>query len=155
MYASGKGTEKSDEAALACYEVAANGGDPKAQFTLANWISQERAGLKRDEDKIVSLTMNSAEKGHPGAQHNLALFYLSGECGITRDPSMAVQWFSRAAEQGLLLSQFNLGKMFKDGDGVEKDLDRAMFYFAMGANKNEEFKKFLEETKKEIQEQNK
>lgn len=42
------------------------------------------------------------------------------------NPKKAVEWYTKAAEQGLPMAQCNLGICYKNGDGVEKNLEEAI-----------------------------
>ena len=66
----------------------------------------------------------SAEADYAMAQHGLGFMYMQGECAA-KNGSEAVKWFERAAAQGLQGSLTTLGMMYEQGDGVEKDLDKA------------------------------
>ena len=43
-------------------------------------------------------------------------------------------WFTKAAEQGDADAQCNLGMCYEDGDGVEKDLQKAIEWYTKAAN---------------------
>lgn len=150
MYAAGRGVDKSEEAALACYELAADSGDTNAQFTLGNWISEGRGGAVVDVIRAASLTLKAAQKGHGGAAHNVGLLYLAGQAGFPQDHVMAARWFTTAASKGLMMSQYNLGKMYKDGDGVPKDLKKALFYFSKLTSPSDDMKELIRETENEL-----
>ena len=44
----------------------------------------------------------------------------------------AARWFKKAADQGYVLAQYELGKMYSQGEGVEKSLATAFRYYKEG-----------------------
>ena len=40
----------------------------------------------------------------------------------------AVYWLQKSAEQGNAIAQFNLGVRYDNGDGVEKDMEQAVYW---------------------------
>ena len=48
--------------------------------------------------------------------------------GVLQDNRIAAEWYWRAAEQGLPLAQYRLALIYRDGIGMEKDSDKAIFW---------------------------
>ncbi len=71
--------------------VAADGGDPQAQFTLAGELSGTGEG--------VQWLHKAAEAGHDAAQFELGLAYEKGS-GVEPNTDEAITWLRRAADQG-------------------------------------------------------
>ena len=46
--------------------------------------------------------------------------------GINRDCREAIEWYKRAAEQGIPNAQYNLGVIYMNGDGVRKNISKAI-----------------------------
>lgn len=66
-----------------------------------------------------------ARRGVPEAQFRLADMYLTGQGGVAHDDAKAARWLRAAAEQGHTGAQTILAEMYRDGDGVEMDLEEA------------------------------
>lgn len=50
--------------------------------------------------------------------------------GVEQDYKQAYSWFLKAAEQGFDKAQQNLGIMYKKGMGIEKNLEKATYWFS-------------------------
>ncbi|MBV1889609.1 MAG: SEL1-like repeat protein, partial [Gammaproteobacteria bacterium] len=49
--------------------------------------------------------------------------------GVAQNFERAAEWYLQAAEQGDALAQFNLGRMYRFGEGVEKDMSTAALWY--------------------------
>lgn len=78
-----------------------------------------------------------AQSGDPEAQANLGYNFLVGDGGFDRNIEMAVYWLSLAADQGVARAQNNLGILYRVGNGVEKDQQRALQLFEAAAEQGE------------------
>ena len=54
---------------------------------------------------------------------------------VDPDPRRAFALFLDAAKQGNVRAQYNLGKMYRDGDGTEKDFGAAVAWYRRAADK--------------------
>jgi soluble lytic murein transglycosylase-like protein len=83
---------------LAALELAAAGGDPKAQTELA--VKYEHAeGVPKDFQQANRLYCRAAKQGYADAQFKLGWVYANGR-GVTRDDGVAAILFKMAADQG-------------------------------------------------------
>ncbi|KGK00414.1 tetratricopeptide repeat protein [Thalassotalea sp. ND16A] len=65
-----------------------------------------------------------------GSQDNqVAIAYYQGSMGYEKDWREAFRLFKQAAEKGHPYAQLNLANMYKDGEGVAKDLQLAIFWY--------------------------
>lgn len=94
--------------------------------------------------------IHAAEMGHAAAQFNLGVCYANGE-GVPRDEQQAFGFFQRAAEQGHARAYFNvletsayagdidacysLAMCYAQGNGVVKDIDKAVAWYCQAALK--------------------
>lgn len=77
-----------------------------------------------DEQKARHFTEQAANTGYPVAQYHLALMLMQqGQL------SQAVQWLEQAAKQRYPDAMATLARMLIDGDGVEKQPQRAADYY--------------------------
>lgn len=49
----------------------------------------------------------------------------------------AVKWFRKAADLGNDDAMWNLGRCYEKGEGVEKNIDQAVYWYKKGAAKND------------------
>ncbi|MDA8654095.1 hypothetical protein N9M50_03060 [Alphaproteobacteria bacterium] len=45
------------------------------------------------------------------------------------DLGASIKWYSHAAEQGNVKAQFNLGRRYTLGEGVAKDIKKAVYWY--------------------------
>jgi antitoxin component of MazEF toxin-antitoxin module len=67
-----------------------------------------------------------AELGDLNAQRFLSM--------ISKDKVEAAKWLRRAAEQGDRPSMYDLGRLFVNGDGIEKDIAKGYFWLFLSAS---------------------
>ena len=88
-------------------KVAAEKGDPAAQFRYAEMLRDGR-GVAKNVREAVVWTRNAADGGLASAQCQMGLFYMNG-LGVDRDENKAVEWLKKAATQNHVQAQYNLG----------------------------------------------
>jgi TPR repeat protein len=97
----------------------------KAQLKLAEYYSIGKGG-ERDPAKAAEWLMAAAKLHNPEAQFRLGELYESGLNGVQQDYSEAKKWYEKAASQEYLPAFLKIAKLFENGHGVEKDVDRAL-----------------------------
>lgn len=70
----------------------------------------------------------AAEDGSALAQARLAWIH-----DLSEDNAAAVKWYRASADQGHPDGQYGLGEMYAKGEGVEKDLTKAVLWFTRAA----------------------
>ena len=108
MYATGKGIERNDRAAVYWYRKAALQGDADAQFRLGMMYANGRA---IHDTTAVNWYRKAAEQGHAEAQYTLGQMCEDG----LRDQE-AFQWYHQAAKQGHAEAQYRLGQIYENSD---------------------------------------
>jgi hypothetical protein len=98
--------------------MAAERGDPRAQFLYARWLRDSVAG-PRDPTAAIPFLERAAEANQADALHMLATFYRDG-VGATRNGARAKALYDRAARQNHAASMFNLADMLRDGAPEER-----------------------------------
>lgn len=78
--------------------LAANQGDPKAQFSLG-LIYDNGRGVPQDFVEAAKWYRKAARQGHAEAQDILGVMHVNGE-GVSMDYVLAHMWFSLSAAQG-------------------------------------------------------
>lgn len=72
------------------------------------------------------------QKHRIGTQENqLAISYYQGNMGYEKDWKEAFRLFKQAADKGNPYSQISLAQMYRDGEAVEVNLKRALYWFKM------------------------
>jgi len=108
----------------------------------------------------LALYQKAAEMGHAGAQYWLGYFYFEGGAFVAVDKAKSAMWYEKAlnsdssmyeldvVEKGEIYNR--LGGMYRDGNGVPKDIEKAKNYFnkAVEDCDDEDAKKALKDLKK-------
>ena len=97
--------------------------------------------------KKIKRRIEKAELGDARVQRNLGCMYHSGTEGAECDYAKAFMWYERAAAQGDYIALRNLGYMYKYGEGVKQDDDKAEEFFEKAKVAEEKIK--AEKLKKE------
>ena len=114
--------------------LAADGGDPIAQYTLALMYQRGEAGATRDPIEAAKWMSRSAEKGYPAAQAQMGYYYANG-LGVTRDEEEAVRWFKLASKQGNAQAQSSLANFHSRGaGGLSRDLAEAARLYKLASD---------------------
>ena len=118
--------------------AAANAGDARSQFLLAERYRIGDEFTERDYSEALKWYGLAAEQGDPDAQNNLGSMFLTG-LGVPKDAAKAVTWYRRAAKQGLPVAQFgntsaslSLATIYERGLGVGQDQARALAWLRWG-----------------------
>jgi uncharacterized protein len=76
----------------------------------------------------------AAFQGFPRAQVNLG--FMLEETGRIAAKKEAARWYRCAAEQGFAAGQHHLGRHYETGDGLPRDLGKAVFWYVKAMNQN-------------------
>lgn len=127
-------TAKAEPPSFAKSRLAADGGDPIAQYTLALMYQRGEAGAPRDPIEAAKWMSRSAEKGYAAAQAQLGFYYANG-VGVTRDEEEAARWFKMAVKQGNAQAQASLANFYSRGaGGLSRDLNEAARLYKLAAD---------------------
>src|SRR5690606_21976777 len=91
---------------------AANQGDARAQYALAEIHFKGAWGLEQDLLKAVNLYHASAVQGHPMAMYEMGHMYDHGHA-VEKNLSKALEWYEKAARSGVPAASAKL-KELKD-----------------------------------------
>ncbi|WP_319530861.1 tetratricopeptide repeat protein [uncultured Cohaesibacter sp.] len=83
----------------------------------------------KDLARAVELYKTAYVNEEPHAAEQLARIYLEGEDGVAADFTAARLWAQKSANAGEARGLLYLGKIWMEGLGVSKDLDKALGYF--------------------------
>lgn len=121
--------EEADAKAVAYFQRAANLGDGEAMERLGSFYAPG------DFEKAVEWYTLGAAYGHVGCMFELGKLHLKAENPSKRDGKKALQWYKRAAERGDLISVECMADMYRDGNGIPKDLPQAFALYRKAAEK--------------------
>lgn len=119
----GRGIGSSGEAqanAEHLLSAAADRGDKRAQFALAELPREGSDGSMQQREESALLYRFSAGQGYAPAQHQLALGYARGDTG-SADPAAAAKLWGMAAQQGHPGAMYHLAMALEEGRGLPRD----------------------------------
>ena len=121
--------------ALTIFRAAADRGDAKSEFALAEMFRQGQ-GVRSDPAQALNWYRKAAEQGLPGAEFALGRLYQTGE-GARRDDRQAAGWYAKAAGHGYASAQVQLGALYTEGRGVPKSDETAIVWFRKAADQGD------------------
>lgn len=132
MLLMGIGGEPDTERAKELFEAAIAQGYIRAATNLG-LMYFEGNGVPQDKQKAVEITKPAANAGDSLAQRNMGI-----EACNTGDYAQGREWFLKAAEQGDPGGMLGLGKLYLEGRGGARDLQKARKYLEAAAASGEE-----------------
>ena len=129
IYENGDGVAVDKVEAVKWYTQAAEQGNTEAQIRLGRML-YEGNDIKTDKSTAQKWLKKAAEQGHVDAQ-----IYFGIICYNDHDYPEAVKWIEQAANKGNVYGQYYLGRCFFYGDGVVKDVNKALLLFTAAAPK--------------------
>lgn len=122
-------------------ERAAKAGDVVARTDYAVMLYQGRPGLPRNAATACALFAEVLGKEEVGmvASYYLGLATARGECGLGPDMAKALVLIRRAADAGVTDAERDMGRALETGDGIERNLDAALVWYARAALKSDGF----------------
>lgn len=127
--------------AVATLKAKAEHHDAYSQALYGYWLLYNNEG-NYDTTEAVRWISRSAEAKHPCGEHLLAVLYRNG-IGVERDEhraatldSIALPGIEAIAEEGNAWVQMLLGNMYRNGDGVPVNIDRAIRWLTAAAEQD-------------------
>ena len=122
--------KKDAERAFECYSLASAQGHQDSSINLARMLANGN-GAPKDANRAIELLKPSASDGSSYSQNLLGSTYLIK--GDSQDYEEARRWLLLASEKGHLVAQFTLGQIYRNGWGVEKNLETAHEWYLESA----------------------
>lgn len=149
MYWDGIGCEKDAETSEQWYRQAFAGfleleqqsHDDKLQYRIG-WMLLNSVGTGKDEAAAKEWFERASKLGNPHAQYQLARMILNNLSSTPEQTAQALEWLTKAAEAGQDCAQYMLGKIYRDGQGTEKDIQKAVELFMLAAEQENSFAAF-------------
>ena len=87
---------------------------------------------------ISGLCVNGAEISpeSPKEIYDKAESYWYGEKGVYMNRSKALELYNEAADKGYVYAQIRLGELYKEGEDVTMDLNRAVYWYTKAAEQD-------------------
>ncbi|CAN5347284.1 peptidoglycan-binding protein [soil metagenome] len=114
--------------------LAAEQGDPEAQFIVAGRFLEGR-GVLKDERRAADLYQSAAAKGLAPAQYRIGTLFERGR-GVPQDNVMARTWYERAAALGNVKSMHNAAVIYAGNEAGKPDYVKAAALFTEAAEYN-------------------
>ena len=143
MFRDGIGTKPDPERAEGYFKEAFTGfssleeesHEDKLQYRLG-WMLHTGTGTEKDDVLAVEYWEHATRLGNVHAQYALGKLWL--ETG-TGDPKQAVEWLEKAAKAGNGAAQYALAKIYRDGEHVPQDIEKAVKLFTLSAEQENEY----------------
>lgn len=126
-----------DKAANSCFFAAAHQVvhcHAGAQFELGRDYAEGR-GIQKDGEQAHYWFTEAAKLGYKDAQYRLGKNYAN-----EKNLEKAIFWLTQAAQQDVRI-QYELGKIYANGEGVPKDLEKAKYWINLAASKDHDYAK--------------
>jgi hypothetical protein len=117
-------------AAASDWRVLARQGDSEAAVKWSKWLGSLGSNVD-SESRAESMRLLEGAAEAENATAQLRLGYLLLAENRPDSTKAASRWFRRAALQGWLEARYNLGVLLATGQGVEKNLLEAAFWFSL------------------------
>ncbi|RIA96752.1 hypothetical protein C1645_871848 [Glomus cerebriforme] len=133
-YGLGIGVEKNIVKAFECCKIAAEKGHDIAQNSLGI-LYADGEGTEKDLEKAIYWLQKAAENGNNKAKYNLGQSFkcsistYSKGIGTEINKVKAFEYYEVAAENGHSDAQNSLGRLYKNGEGTEKNSEKAAYWF--------------------------
>ncbi len=110
------------------YVKKARSGDAEAQVRLGNDYMDDGRSVAKNESKAVYWWKKAARQGEPTA------FAALGDYYIDKQKYVAADYYMRGAKLGDADAQLGLARCYRDGIGVEKNLQKALPLYVEASN---------------------
>ena len=135
IYRDGEGNIKPDGEKAVRYfmELAFNSGD--YFFVTDTKIYEDEQDVPMSYSEKVYYSSFDCSQGDDEAKFALGCMYLYGQA-VAKDVYKAAWWFAKMDELDLYENGeiFDLAEMYRTGDGVEQDIDKALEYYERAAD---------------------
>ena len=128
----GKGRKSDFEAGEKALVYAAQNGVPAAYFELGKLYAPNGRAWRTSLDEAAIWYKKAFDAGIHEAGYELAQMLFSAN-----DFKGAAEWMSKAAEHDVIAAQRTLAWMYKEGRGVNRNLEKAIRLYEVAANQND------------------
>ena len=146
LFRRGQGVEQDDARALELYTASAQQDFPYAAYELGK-MYRDGIGCEKDAEaseqwyrQAFAGFLELEQQSH--AQYQLTRMIFNDPSSTPEQTAQALERLTKAAEAGQDCAQYALGKIYRDGQGVEKDIQKAVALFTLAATKENSFAAF-------------
>jgi TPR repeat protein len=108
-----------------------------SNFAHADQLEEgEGAYMRGDYSTAIKILLPLADNGNMDAVYDLATLYFTR--GSKGDLAESEKFYKIAAYHGVTKAQLRLGQMYHKGQGVERDLSEAFFWYGLAASEQAE-----------------
>ena len=152
MYFEGKGVAQNDAQAAKWFLEAARHDHVEAQFIIGTMF-EKGDGVSQSDAKAYTWFVKAANQGHNRSKIMLEsdkwrLFVASRDEDVQKENSQKeppaqeitpeqVEEYTLKASQGDVDAQYNLGIMYFHGEGIQKNLEEALYWFLKAAEQDD------------------
>ncbi|MDZ4833483.1 MAG: protein kinase [Candidatus Melainabacteria bacterium] len=133
---------ENQDRAFEWFSKAANKNCAEAQFFLGEIFTGDEI-VAYDIETALKWYEQSAQSGFKWSQLALFDIYRNGADLSVPDVEKSLFWGRKAGEQGSVVAQLTLGRMFFEGDLVERNPVEAAFWLHLAADRDDESKQLL------------
>ena len=119
------------------FKMAADDGDGQSMMALADMYKEGQGG--KDYKLAATYYQKAAEKGISNAYYGKGLVYYYGGYNLQKDAKTAASCFLKSANLGEVGGQRWIGYLYKIGDGVPKDKQKAKMWYQKAAAQGDIF----------------
>jgi hypothetical protein len=142
-YQNGWGIPADPDAAYAHMKIAADGGDPRAQWNVGMMLL-DGVGVTANANLARQYVQSSAEAGYDEGMISMAVMLALGQGGPV-DATAARGWYERAARHGSAHALRGLGMMILVGEGGAPDLATGAAYLQLAMEGGDEAARVLQQ----------
>jgi TPR repeat protein len=136
FYSQGIVLEKDEAKAIEWFRKGAEAGSVKSQLNLGLMLRQSKTIPLNNSESLKWLEM-AASTGDSDAVRTYGQLLFLGDSIIMPDRKKAFPFVLKSAEAGDASSQNMVGVAYRDGDGTEKNSDKAEDWFLIAAQQND------------------
>ena len=130
-YYYGYGVDEDKVKAVKWYQKAAEQGDANAKTNLG-WCYYCGFGVTENVQKAEELLLDAANE-----DNNLAMLRLGHIYSNDGNATCAINWYKKAAEHGKAYADTCIGEIYRNGNGIKQNYEKAYGYFKKAANNGE------------------
>lgn len=134
LYAEGIVLPKDDYKAKEHYCIAANGGVIEAIVPYYSYIQDEITDYFVENKELLKWVNKGVEHKIPKAILDLGIFHHLGCYGVEQSFNRAIELYTEAANMGSGQAAINMGNMYYEGNEIEKDNDKAIYWLKKGVD---------------------
>ena len=100
-------------------------------------------GADQDLNKALGLWHKAADEEHPAAMGLLGRAYMEGKMGFEKNAASGLALLEKAANGGNTPSSVYLGNIYAKGQGVARDMERAMKWYEQAASAGDAHSQYI------------